>query len=285
MIEALLVVAVVSVAGLLGWRVFDLLAVDRAWRRLAQWQPAAPRPFDAGAIAQLPEPARRFFSFAIEPGTPLYPVAEITMQGEIGLGSRQRPGYRPMRARQISASPHGFVWRVSAGRWLRIAGSDGATEDRSWSRFWLCGIVPVARAGDDADHLRSAFGRCVAEALFWTPAALLVDEGVRWEQIGDDSARVTVTRNGRTQSVDVEVDQTGRPVQVAFSRWSDANEDKVVYRLQPFGGHLSEFRVFGGYRLPTRVDAGNFFDTPEYFPFFRAEVTSVRFPRREAEPA
>lgn len=31
-----------------------------------------------------------------------------------------------------------------------------------------------------------------------------------------------------------------------------------VYQLQPFGGYLSEFREFGGYRLPTRIEAGNF---------------------------
>lgn len=284
MIEALLVLVAVFIAGLAGWRAFDILALRRIWRQLVSRQPGAPRPFDVRSVAHLPEPARRFFSFAIEPGTPLLPVAEIAMEGEIGLGSRERPGYRAMRARQISAPPYGFVWRVSAGRWLRIAGSDGATDTTSWSRFWLGGILPVARAGGNEDHFRSAFGRCVAEAVFWTPAALLPDADVRWEQIGEDAARVTVARYGLTQSVDIEVDPDGRPVQVAFTRWSDANEDRE-FRLQPFGGYLSEFRSFGGYRLPTRVEAGNFFGTSGYFPFFRARVTAIRFPESTLEVA
>jgi hypothetical protein len=283
MIEALLVLAAVAIAGLVGWRAFDTLAVNRAWRQLAAGQPAAPRPFDVGAISRLPEPARRFFSFAIEPGTPLFPVAEITMEGEIGLGSRHRPNYRPMRARQISAAPHGFVWQVSAGRWLRIAGSDGAMDGRSWSRFWLGGILPVGRAGGDADHFRSSFGRCMAEAVFWAPAAVLPDTHVRWDQVGEDTARVTVNRHGLKQSVDIEADPAGRPVQVTFARWSDANEDRT-FRLQPFGGYLSEFRSFGGYRLPTRVEAGNFFGTSDYFPFFRAEVTAITFPNSIDNP-
>ena len=140
---------------------------------------------------------------------------------------------------------------------------------------------PWAQRGQRRPHDRSAFGRCLAEAVFWTPAALLPDDGIRWEQIGDDSARVTVIRNGLEQSVDVTVDETDRPVQVAFARWTDANPDKA-FRLQPFGGYLSEFRSFGGYRLPTRVEAGNFFGTSEYFPFFRAQVTSISFPPPDA---
>jgi hypothetical protein len=34
----------------------------------------------------------------------------------------------------------------------------------------------------------------------------------------------------------------------------------------------------GGYRLPFRVEAGNMFGTADYFPFFLADVTEIRFP-------
>jgi hypothetical protein len=37
--------------------------------------------FDPAMVAGLPEPAQRFFKFAIAPGTPLLPVAEIDMGG------------------------------------------------------------------------------------------------------------------------------------------------------------------------------------------------------------
>jgi len=163
----------------------------------------------------------------------------------------------------------------------RACPADGAAEGASWSRFWLYGILPVARAGGSADHLRSAFGRYLAEAVFWTPAALLPGKHVTWRAIGDDAARVTVAWNGLEQSVDLHVDAEGRPVRVEFRRWSDANPDQS-FRFQPFGGYLSEFEEFEGFRLPTRVEAGNFFGTDDYFPFFRVNVTSVRFPGLEA---
>jgi hypothetical protein len=51
------------------------------------------------------------------------------------------------------------------------------------------------------------------------------------------------------------------------------------YRIQPFGGTLSDFREVQGYRLPFRVEGGNMFGTGAYFPFFRAEVAAIRFPR------
>ena len=62
-----------------------------------------------------------------------------------------------------------------------------------------------------------------------------------------------------------------------FERWSNANPEKQ-HRLQPFGGYLSEFRYFDGFRLPTHVEAGNHFATDQYFPFFVADVTAVEFP-------
>jgi hypothetical protein len=84
---------------------------------------------------------------------------------------------------------------------------------------------------------------------------------------------------GLEQAVDVSVDAHGQPGKVVFQRWSNANASKV-FRFQPFGGYLSSFRDFDGFCLPTRVEAGNFFETDDYFAFFKANVASVRFPAR-----
>ncbi len=200
------------------------------------------------------------------------------MRGQFGLGTKDAPNYLPMKAEQILASPDGFVWKLKAGHGLmRIAGSDAAVGQTSWSRFWLAGILPVARAGGTPDHARSAFGRHVAEAIFWTPAALLPKEGIVWEAVDRSTARVTVSYGGQEQTVQVTVDDDGRPVKVSFLRWSNANPDKT-YRLQPFGGYLSNFREFEGMTLPTRIEAGNFFEQETYFPFFRIDVSAIRFP-------
>jgi hypothetical protein len=271
----LLIVVVAAIVALWFWRQADHNADQAAMARLAALQPASPQPFDLSLLEGLPEPARRYFRYTIQPGTPLYTVARISMTGQFGMGNRDAPDYMDMQATQMLAMPQGFIWKMSASRSaLRISGSD--TEQ--WTRFWLMGLLPVARMGGDPDHTRSAFGRYVAEAVFWTPAALLPGPGVAWKLVDVNTARVIVRHEGMEQAVDVVVADDGQPLQVSFDRWSNANPEKV-HRLQPFGGYLSEFQEFEGFVLPTRVEAGNFFATDDYFPFFIAEITGVEFLR------
>jgi hypothetical protein len=271
-------VLVAVVSALLVWRWIDHRAEVRVWHQLAGYQPDSPPRFSMDMVASLPGPAQRFFNYAILQGTPLYTVAEIDMHGILSLGTHAKPLRMSMAATQILACPHGFVWSLNASRGLlRVAGSDAFAENNSWSRFWLAFIGPVARAGANPDHLRSAFGRFTAEAVFWTPAALLPGECVSWNEVDDSTSRVTVSQQGLKQAIELTVDERGRPVKVVFQRWSNANAEKI-FKLQPFGGYLSEFREFDGFRLPTLVEAGNFFETDDYFPFFKAQVTAIRFP-------
>lgn len=246
MLFMLLLVTGITVIVSLLWRRTDRRANEALWASLARHQPANPVTFDPAMVADLPEPARRYFRFAIKPGTPLYTVAEIAMSGDFSLGDRANPRYFSMQANEILAAPHGFVWRVRAARGLvHVSGADAAADNVSWSRFWLLGMVPVARAGGNSDHLRSAFGRCAAEAVFWTPAALLPARNVRWEAVDSSTARVTLVHGGLSQTVDISLAADGRPVKVVFSRWSNANSRKV-FQLQPFGGYVYDFKEFGG---------------------------------------
>lgn len=268
------VVVILFIAGLLCLRLLDYQADKQLIERLIAQQPTQPGHFDPVLLNGLPEAAKRFFTFSIAPGTPLFTVANITMTGQFSLGNRKRPDYLNMQARQTLAFPGGFVWQMQARRQLlRVSGSDSA----SWTRFWLQELLPVARAGASLDHRRSAFGRYVAEAVFWTPAAVLPGPGVKWAHLSEHSARLTVTHLGLEQMVDLTVADNGQPVKISFMRWSNANPQHR-YTLQPFGGYLSDFRDFGGFRLPTHVEAGNHFGTADYFAFFIADIRTISWP-------
>ena len=270
-----LILLAIGMCCLLVWRQFDHRADRAAKKRLVRLQRPDPQVFSMDLVAELPARARDFFSFAIAEGTPLFTVAKVEMTGQFSLGSKDAPNYMNMRAEQVLAAPEGFVWKMAGGSGLmRLSGSDSA----KWTRFWLAGFLPVARFAGSQDHRRAAFGRYIAEAVFWTPAALLPRDGVEWQEAGDNTARVVVRHDGLEQAVDISVDEDGRPVSVAFTRWSDANPEKI-YRNQPFGGYLSKFREIEGFRLPTHVEAGNQFGSDEYFPFYVIDVTKLSFPQ------
>ncbi len=264
-----------AVAGLLALRWLDGRHDRRVWAALRAQQPEAPALFDPAMVAALPEPARRYFAFAIAPGTPLLTLAEIEMGGTFALGTNDQPNAGRMVARQILAGPRGFVWIMHSGT---IGGSDGFSATGSWTRFRLLGLLPVARLAFTADHRRSAFGRAVAEALFWTPAALLPGPGIAWEAAGPDTARVTVTQGDLSQIVQITLRADGALVSLVMPRWSNANLAKR-WQEQPFGATFGANREWHGYCLPSEVNAGNFFGTPEYFAFYKARVTRIRFPQ------
>lgn len=260
------------VGGLLIWRRSDL-AHDRAEmaRLLARREAGEPARFSHDMLEGLPEPAQRYFRFAIAEGTPLQTVVELKMAGQFSLGSKAEPNYMPMKARQVLSAPYGFVWQMWAGKGaMRVSGSDS----HSWSRFWINGVIPVARLGGTEDLARAAFGRCAAEAVFWSPASVLPGPDVRWEDVNETTARMVMKHGNLEQAVDLMVDGDGAPVEVRFERWSDANPQKI-YQLQTFGGYLSACKTFDGFTVPTHVEAGNFFGTDDYFPFYVVDVTGM----------
>ncbi|WP_425072629.1 DUF6544 family protein [Sagittula sp. S175] len=275
-----LVVLVVALAGLglgaLRW--WDTRIDARSMQYLKAQQAVRPEVFDLSMLEGLPEPAQRYYRFALAEGTPLWTLAELRMRGTLTLNGVEQP----MEAVQVLAPPHGFVWQVELTGKVKASGSDAMVFGDSWSRFRLFGLLPVARAGG-ADHLRSSFGRRVGEGVFWTPAAYLPAaeagwETLAWEASGTDVARVTVRSQGMEQSVEITVDGEGRPVRVLFPRWSQENTARV-WQWQPFGGDLGGWEEFDGVRVPADVEGGNHYGTADYVPFFKARVTEVRFRR------
>jgi hypothetical protein len=243
------------------------------WDALLDQRELVPASYDPAMVADLPEIGQRYFARAIAPGTPLHRVARLEMEGSLILNGRELP----MRADQILAPPHGFVWRARAGSGLiRFSGSDGYWNGHtSWTRFWLWGVMPVARIADTEDHGRAAAARMVMETV-WAPAALLPESGAVWTQTGADQAEVRFPEVPGVEPIHLTLDAAGQILEMTTLRWSDANPDKI-YRLQPFGGRALSHATHQGFTIPTAMEIGNLYGTPEYAPFFRARLTGVEY--------
>lgn len=247
-----------------------------AWTAIAGRARPAADAFSPDMIAGLPEVARRYFTHAIAPGTPLSTTVELEMEGLFRLGEKDAPREFAMHARQILAPPSEFVWLpVLRSGLLRVTGSDGLLDGRAWTRFWLLGIVPLVQAAATDALYRSALARPALEAI-WAPASLLPRSGAQWRQTGPDSARIALGTGRARVEIDMTVDADGRVLAVSTVRWSDANRERT-FRLQPFGGTMKVEATFGGFTIPVAVDVGNHFGTPDYFPFFSATVIAARY--------
>ena len=104
----LLILVVAVTVALWFWRQSDHTADRAVITGLATLQPAAPERFDLALLEGLPEPAQRYFRYTIQPGTPLYTVARISMNGKFGMGNRESPDYVHMQATQVLAMPVGI---------------------------------------------------------------------------------------------------------------------------------------------------------------------------------
>lgn len=271
--------AILIVAAALGFwtQSRDRAQATRVWAALEAAHEADPLRYDPAMVAGLPEVAQRYFARAIVPGTPLHRMVRLEMEGSFIMNGNPMP----MTARQILAPPaQGFVWQADVGAGLmRFGGSDGyhlaGGVEESWTKFWLHGLVPLARVGGTDDHARAAATRVMLEAV-WAPASLLPQFGSEWVQTGPDSAEIRFADTQGIEPMQITLDPEGNPIEVWALRWSDANPE-TAYRLQPFGGRMLEMQRHQGFLVPSQVELGNMFGTPDYAPFFLATITRAEF--------
>ena len=230
---------------------------------------AAAETFDPAATMGLPEPARRWLSHAIAPGTPLWSRVELTMHGQIKLGR-----WRPFTARQVLTLPDGYIWAARtrlAG--LPVAGYDRLESGAGEMRWRLLRLIPVLTASGP-DVTRSARGRLAGEIALiptafrhaaWSQAECANTAIATW-QFGDD-----------TESAELRVKQSGQLAEIRVNRWG--NPGGAPFGRYPFGVRVEPESTFGGITIPSVLRAGWWWGTErqQEGEFFRAEITGAVF--------
>jgi hypothetical protein len=230
---------------------------------------AAAETFDPAATMGLPEPAQRWLSHAIAPGTPLWGSAELTMHGQIKLGR-----WRPFTARQVLAPPDGYIWAARtrlAG--LPVTGYDRLESGAGEMRWRLLRLFPVLNASG-SDVTRSAYGRLAGEIVL-IPTAFRRAAWSRGEHAG--TAVATWRFGDDTETAELEVTESGRLAEVRVNRWG--NPGGAPFGRYPFGVRVETESRFGGITIPSRFQAGWWWGTDRQHEgeFFRAEITGAVF--------
>lgn len=243
-------------------------STDMPQRRLDELlasQPA-PEPFIPDDVAGQPEHVRRYFTAAIEPGTPRAAGARFEMRGRIKLGR-----WLPFRARQLLAPRYGTVWAARVAG--VISGSDRYVDGRGGMDWKLLGLARLVHAeGDDVS--RSAAERAGGESI-WAPTALLPGPGVAWTVIDDEHIGVQFSVDRHPVRVEHRLDQNGRIVSSRFERWGDPDRSGA-WGLHPFGVVVREYGTFAGVSIPVAGQAGWHAGTDRWDAgqFFEYEITA-----------
>ena len=246
-------------------------AVTEVWESLARSAPSGQQ-FDSAMTESLPEPARRWLSHVIAPGTPLARAAIVQMHGQIRLKR-----WLPFRAVQLQAPPAGYVWAAQV-RWgpIWIGGYDRYSDATGEMRWRLFSRLPVMTAtGSDTD--RSAAGRVALDAML-VPTAWL-QPTIRWRADGSDTVVAEWRVDNQTLAVTLTIAPNGALRSVTMPRW--AQPAGHPWGEYPCGGTLDDETGFDGIKLGRRMRAGYFYGSQQWDSpsgeFFRAELTDVQF--------
>lgn len=193
---------------------------------------ATPSPFEPARLDPLPEPARRWLTHALTPGTVPPGAVELRMHGQIRLGR-----WRPFTATQLLVPDAGFVWAARTRLFgLPVTGFDAYAHSQGLMNWRLAGLLPV-QSGSGADIALGAVDRLAAESVL-VPSALL---DATWCRGPDPNSATYVhpfgDRHWRSRAT-VYVAPDGRLTRVSMHRWGRPDGE-------PFGLHQFDV-VFDG---------------------------------------
>ena len=211
--------------------------------------------------AALDEPVRRYLAHAIagtaDPGRRV----RLQLRGRIKVGAW-------LRFDSVwEGDGHSFSWRARAGpgplRLLRV--HDQFADGRGSMHVAMRRLALVD--AHDEDTARSGAGRAALEAI-WTPGALLPQRGVQWRAQSQEEIVATWEVPPERPEVHLGIGADGQVRFTRAMRWRNHHEGYV-----PFGADVYEERRFDALTIPTRITAGWRHGTPEWSPFFDAEVS------------
>jgi len=264
-IGGLLAIAFIT---LIIFRVRNDQEINRVWRSLETV--AATEKFTPQLVADLPEPIKRYFLHAIQPGTPLASSVQVKMHGSFKL----KQEWMPMQAIEI-LSTAGFLWQGSVGTgFVRLFVADRYVNQSGQVYVTLWGAMPIVNQ-QDANITRASIGRLAIEYI-WLPSALLPQREVQWQAINNNVITASFKIDEEPISLTLEIDGNGRLLKVMMPRWGEDKQEKGFVYL-PYGAAFSEEATFEGYTVPSQMSVGWWFGTERYEETFRATLDQADY--------
>ncbi len=225
--------------------------------RLTSDEPASSPHQPEPTIHAVPGPAQRYLRHAIPAGVVPPQRVLLDLSGSVVQAGRRLE----LTASECLAPPIGFTWRAK-GRLgpVTVVIRDHYLAGQSAVDVRLFGLLPVD-GERGADTAASSRGRLAAESV-WMPGALLPGDGVRWQDVDEQHARVTLRIDGAEETLLLCVDSHGALLEVSMQRWGQAEDGR--HARVPYGFRVRAEATFGGITIPSELHGGWWYGTERY---------------------
>lgn len=231
--------------------------------------------YEAGSIAGLPTPVRRYFELALTDGQPIVRSAEIAMRGNFNM-SLEAPKWKPFSSEQhvVTRRP-GFLWNATIQMFpaVPVRVHDAYVAGIGILRPSILGLFPIGEVQGTDEIARGELMRWLAESV-WYPTALLPGQGVEWQPVDATSANATLTDGPIRLTMLFRFGEDGLVSGIHVDARGGVVGGKTV--MMPWEGRFSDYRRQNGMMVPFFGEVA--WITPHgETPYFRGTVTQMTY--------
>lgn len=224
-------------------------------------------------LKDLPDPVRQWLAQSGVVDARRARSAVLKQTGQMRL--EKDKAWMPYRAEQVFTTyDPGFIWkvRVKAAPGVTITGRDKYEGGKGSMKIKILSLFSVADAqGPEIDQ--GTLLRYLAETV-WIPSAAL-SEYIRWEPVGDKSARAVMTCGGVEASGVFRFNEAGEVSRFTAMRYAEKNGS---YSLQEWMVTLDAYEWMDGFKIPGQaVVTWNYKEGP--FEWDRVTVEEAHYDR------
>jgi len=237
--------------------------------------PIEPKVFDPRELADLPAPVQRYFHAAFADGLRIVAGVAIEQSGEFNQ-SETEPAWKPFTATQrvVTRRP-GYFWdariRMFPGVTMRVR--DAYVAGEGLLQAAVFGLFSVANLRDSGELAKGELMRYLAE-MAWYPTAFLPSQGVRWDAVDDQSARVTLNDGVVTVSLLFRFNAAGLIESFrADARGRTAGAKAVSL---PWQGRFWNYATRNGMQVPLEGEVA-WIHPDGAKPYWRGQITKLNY--------
>lgn len=236
----------------------------------ANTQPAFP--IRQEAIARLPPAVQRWITRSGLPEKgPVY-SAQIRQQARMKLKPDQKNWYEASASQYTSVNVPAFVWQVEMPLFpaVFVFGRDKYMQGRGEMLIRLNALIPIVN--EKGPKLSEGSLQRFLGEMVWLPS-LALSPYVRWEAVGDNSAKATLTYKGVSGSGTFTFNEAGDCTQFEAQRYKDNTANAQRY---PWIMSIEAYGSFEGLRVPVKMNAHWELDSGPWT-WLELEVTDIQY--------